>query len=292
MTKISWFDSPNTVDDGVANAERARAAGLHRYWNPQISATDPMVVLGIVGREVPDILLGTSVVAMQTTFAQNLAAQARTINQASGGRFTLGLGASHQPAMEMQFGVPWTKPFTHMTEYLDALLPLLTEQQVSTTGDFVTHHCGLDVPGPNPDVMLAALGPRMLRLAGERTSGTITWMTGPKTIESHIRPGIGPDAEIAAGVPVWITDDPEGARQRGGEGLAIYGQLPSYRAMLDREGMDGPGDMILAGDPDTVRVGLEAYRDAGASEIAMNVLGGPDSVDAAWELAASLGGEI
>ncbi len=292
MTKISWFDSPTTVDEGLANADRARAAGLHRYWNPQISATDPMVVLGIVGREIPEIGLGTSVVAMQTTYPQNLAAQARTINQVSGGRFTLGLGASHKLAMEGAFGIPWNKPYTHMVEYLDALLPLLSDQQVSTTGEFVTHHVSLDVPGPTPDVMLAALGPKMLKLAADRTSGTITWMTGPKTIASHIRPGMSPDSWIASGVPVWITDDPESARKRGGEGLAIYGQLHSYRAMLDREGMAGPADMILAGDIATVRAGLDAYKEAGCNEIALNVLGSGDDLEGAWELVESMGGEI
>ena len=286
---ISWFESATNVDAAVANAERARAAGCHRYWSPQISNADPMVVLGIVGREVADIRVGTSVVAMQTTFAQNLAAQARTIAQASGGRFTLGLGASHQPAMEMAFGIPWTKPYTHMVEYLDALLPLLEDQHVSTTGEFVTHHASLNVPGPTPDVMLAALGPKMLKLAADRTAGTITWMTGPKTIESHIRPGIG-GGHIAAGVPIFITDDVPAAREFAGNALAIYGQLPSYRAMLDREGMDGPADMVLAGDPETVRAGLEAYKAAGVDEIAMNVLGTGESLDSAWELAASLGG--
>ena len=98
--KISWFDSPSEIDAALETAERARAAGLHRYWNPQVANADPMVTLAIVGREVPDIGLGTSVVAMQTTFAGTLAAQSRTINQATGGRFCLGLGASHQPAME------------------------------------------------------------------------------------------------------------------------------------------------------------------------------------------------
>jgi len=289
--KISWFDSATTVDAAVANAERARSAGCHRYWAPQISNTDPMVVLGIVGREVADIGLGTSVVAMQTTFAQNLAAQARTIAQASGDRFTLGLGASHKPAMEMAFGIPWTKPYTHMVEYLDALLPLLSDQQVSTTGEFVTHHTSLNVPGPTPEVMLAALGPKMLALAAERTAGTITWMTGPKTIESHIRPGIG-GGHIAAGVPVFITDDVPAAREFAGKALEIYGMLPSYRAMLDREGMDGPADMVLAGDPETVRAGLEEYKAAGVDEVAMNVLGTGESLEATWELAASLGGEI
>ena len=178
-----------------------------------------------------------------------------------------------------------------MVEYLDALLPLLEDQQVSTTGEFVTHHTSLNVPGPTPDVMLAALGPKMLKLAADRTAGTITWMTGPKTIESHIRPGIG-GGHIAAGVPIFITDDVPAAREFAGNALAIYGQLPSYRAMLDREGMDGPADMVLAGDPETVRAGLEAYKAAGVDEIAMNVLGTGESLEATWELAASLGGEM
>ncbi|MEM9465039.1 MAG: TIGR03564 family F420-dependent LLM class oxidoreductase [Actinomycetota bacterium] len=285
--KISWFDSASEVDAAVATAERARAAGLHRYWSPQVFNADPMVTLAIVGREVPDIGLGTSVVAMQTTFAETLAAQSRTINQITGGRFTLGLGASHKPALEMQYGMEWRKPYTHMVEYLDALLPLLSEQRVSTTGEFVTHHTQINVPAETPEVMLAALGPKMLALASERTAGTITWMTGPKTIESHVRPGIG-GARIAAGVPVFITDDVEGARAFAAKALQIYGQLPSYRAMLDREGMAGPEDMVLAGDPDTVRAGIEAYAAAGADEIAMNVLGTGESMDAAFELAASM----
>ncbi len=288
--KISWFDSPSEIDAALETAERARAAGLHRYWNPQVANADPMVTLAIVGREVPDIGLGTSVVAMQTTFAGTLAAQSRTINQATGGRFCLGLGASHQPAMELQYGIEWRKPYTHMVEYLDALLPLLNEQRVSTTGEFVTHHTQINIPGPAPEVMLAAMGPKMLSLAGERTGGTITWMTGPKTIASHIRPGIGSGA-IAAGVPVWITDDVESARAITAEALKIYGQLPSYRAMLDREGVAGPEDMLLAGDPDTVRAGLEEYAAAGVDEIAMNVLGPKESIDAAFDLAADMGAE-
>jgi len=292
MTKISWFDSATSVDDAVANAERARAAGLHRYWAPQIRNTDPMVVLGVVGREVADIRLGTSVVAHHTTFAQNLAAQARTINQISGGRFTLGLGTSHEPVITGVFGLPWRKPYTHMVEYLDAILPLLSDQKVSTNGEFVTHHTEINVPAPVPDVMLAALGPKMLRLAADRTSGTITWMTGPGTIAEHVRPTIGAEAEIVAGVPVWITDDIEEARERANVELAIYGHLPSYRAMLDREGMETPADMVLMGDLETVRVGLDRYRDAGTTEIMLNVMGSGESLEAAWQLTESLGGEI
>ena len=289
--KLSLFDSPTHVDDGVANAERARAAGLHRYWVPQVMNADPIVVLSVVAAKVPDILLGTSVMAMQTTLPQHLAQQCRTINQVSDGRFTLGLGVNHQPVVTGVFGLPWGKPYSHLVEYLDALLPLLSDQRVSTEGEYVTHRTQINVPGETPDVMLAALGPKMLQLAADRTQGTITWMTGPATIASHIRPTLG-DGQVVAGVGIWITDDVSAARDQANIDLAIYGQLPSYRAMMDREGAKNPADLVLIGDAHTVRAGLESYRDAGTDEVALNVLGRGDDREAGLQVAEQLGGNI
>lgn len=287
--KISLFDSTNKVDTAVTNAHRAKEAGLVRYWVPQIMNADPVAVLAVVGREVQDIKLGTSVIAMQSTLPQMLAQQSLTLNQISGGRFTLGLGTNHEPVTTGVFGLPWGKPYTHMVEYLDALLPLLTEQSVSTNGTYVSHHTAIDVEADAPDVMLAALGPKMLRLAAERTSGTITWMTGPVTIAEHIRPTIGPDVDIVAGVAIWVTDDVEAALAEANVGLAIYGQLPSYRAMLDREGVTNPGEMVLIGDAETVIAGLESYKRAGATEAALSIMGEPAG---AWEIIETLGGAL
>jgi len=287
--KLSLFDSTNNIDDAVANASRANDQGMHRYWAPQIMNADPISILSVVGREVPRILLGTSVVAMQTTLPQTLAQQSLTINNISGGRFTIGIGTNHEPVLEMVYGVKWRKPYTHMTEYLDALLPLLNEQRVVTEGEFVTARTGINVKAEPAAVMLAALGPKMLKLASERTSGTITWMTGPVTIESHVRPTIGTDAQIAAGVAIQVTDDIDEARSQADRDLEIYGTLPSYRAMLDREGATTPGDMVLIGDAQTIRTGLQAYKSAGASEVALNILG---DKEAAWEAIAPLGGEL
>ncbi len=287
--KLSLFDSTSDIDSAVANASRANDLGLHRYWAPQVMNADPISVMAVVGREVPRILLGTSVVAMQTTLPQTLAQQSLTINNISGGRFTIGIGTNHEPVLEMVYGIPWRKPYTHMTEYLDALIPLLHEQRVSAEGEFVTARTQINVKAEPAGVMLAALGPKMLKLAAERTAGTITWMTGPVTIGDHVRPTIGAEAEIAAGVAIQITDDIEAARDQANIDLAIYGQLPSYRAMLDREGAENPGDMVLIGDADTVRTGLERYRDSGATECALNILG---DRDAAWEVIQSLGSEL
>jgi F420-dependent oxidoreductase-like protein len=287
--KLSLFDSTNNIDDAVANAHRANEQGMHRYWAPQIMNADPISVLSVVGREVPTILLGTSVVAMHTTLPQTLAQQSLTINNISGGRFTIGIGTNHEPVLEMVYGIPWRKPYTHMREYLDALIPLLNDQKVVTEGDFVTARTGINVKAEPAGVMLAALGPKMLKLAADRTDGTITWMTGPVTIESHVRPSIGDDAQIVAGVGIQVTDDVEAARAQANVDLAIYGQLPSYRAMLDREGAETPGDMVLMGDAETIRAGLLAYKAAGATECALNILG---DKEAAWEAVAPLGATL
>lgn len=287
--KLSLFDSTSDIDTAVANAARANDLGYHRYWAPQVMNADPISVLSVVGREIPRILLGTSVVAMQTTLPQTLAQQSLTINNISGGRFTIGLGTNHEPVLESVYGVPWSKPYTHMCEYLDALIPLLTNQKVVTEGEFVTARTQINIKAEPASVMLAALGPKMLKLAAERTSGTITWMTGPVTIGGHVRPAIGPDAQIAAGVGIQVTDDVDAARAKANIDLAIYGQLPSYRAMLDREGATNPADLVLIGDAATIRTGLEAYKAAGATECALNIMG---DKEAAWEALAPLGSEI
>jgi len=287
--KLSLFDSPTNIDSAVANASWANDHGFHRYWVPQVMNADPISILSVVGREVPRIRLGTSVVAMQTTHPQTLAQQALTVNGISGGRFTIGLGTNHEPVMENMFGIPWRKPYTHMVEYLNALIPLLNDRMVSTSGEFVSVQTGINVDAPAAGVMLAALGPKMLKLAAERTKGTITWMTGPVTIGSHIRPEIGRDAEIAAGIAVNVTDDPAAAVASANQELAIYGQLPSYRAMLDREGAEGPGDMVIAGDATAIREGLERYKAAGTTEAAINILG---DREAALEVVGSFGSEI
>ena len=285
--KISLFDSPRRVDDAVDNAQRARAAGLATYWTNQVMLADPMVTLGVVASKVPDIGLGTSVMAMQTMLPQTMAQQALTVSQVSGGRLTLGIGVNHEPVVPGMWGLPWDKPFTRFVEYLDALIPLLNEQKASVSGTYVTHHTQISVPASAPDLMLAALGPRMLRLAGERSSGTITWMTGPNTIRDHIRPHLG-TGSIVAGVGVVVTDDVAAARARANAGLAIYPTLPSYKAVMDREGAEEAADLVLIGDAATVRAGIETYAAASTDELAVNLMGTPAENDATWEVLASL----
>ena len=290
---ISLFDSPRVVADGIANAERARAAGLHRYWAPQVMNADTMVTMGAVAAAVPDILLGTSVMAMQTMLPQTMAQQARTVNQISSGRFTLGIGVNHKPVVTARWGLPWDKPYSRFVEYLDALLPLLDGQPVDVSGTFVQHNTAIDVPADPPNVMLAALGPKMLKLAGERSEGTILWMTGPKTVAEHIKPGIdaGGGGKIVAGVGAIVTNSDEetvAAKKWANKALAIYPQLPSYRAVMDREGATEAADLVLIGNAESVRTGIQRYEEAGTDEIAINLIGTPEQNDQSWQLIGSL----
>ena len=198
----------------------------------------------------------------------------------------MGLGVNHEPVVQNRWGLPWDKPYSRLVEYLDALIPLMQEQAVSVSGEYTTHHTEIDVPAPAPSLMLAALGPRMLRLAADRSDGTITWMTGPKTVEAHIRPHLGADSHIVSGVGIVLTNDVDGARAFANTALAIYPTLPSYRTVMEREGATEAADMMIIGGPDEVRAGIAAYRDAGVDELAANIFGSSKDFETTVELLA------
>jgi 5,10-methylenetetrahydromethanopterin reductase len=267
----------STIDEAVADVRAAEQQGFSGYWVPQIFGYDALTLLAVVGRETETIELGTSVVPTYPRHPAMLAAQALTTQQACGGRLTLGVGLSHQPVIEHMFGMDFAKPVRHLREYLEILMPLVDGGSVSYTGETLGAHLTLDVPDAQPvPVMVAALGPQMLRLAGARTAGTITWMTGPRTIEAHTAPALraaaaeagNPEPRVACGLPVCVTDDVDAARQRAAQTYAIYGQLPSYRAMLDREGADGPADVAIIGDEDSVAARIRGLADAGVTDFA------------------------
>lgn len=281
--KYAFVDLPTRVEAAVANAARAEAAGLDRYMAPQVERADPIAVLAVVADRVPRIELATSVITIQSTLPQTLAQQTRTVNQISGGRFTLGIGVGHAPIATRVLGLEWRRPYSHMVQYLDALLPLLATQAVDVRGDLVSHRTEIEVPGPTPRVMLAAMGPKMLALAAARTEGTILAWTGPRTIEEHVRPAIG-DALVSATVWVCVTDDPDGARARLSELLAGYGTLPSYQAMATRERVADMMDLLVIGNPDQVRAELARYAAASADEIAIILQGTRAERGAGWTM--------
>lgn len=265
------------LDAVLAAVGLAEEQGFATYWLPQIFGPDALTTLAVVGREVPRIELGTSVVPTWPRHPMALAAQALTTQAAVGGRLVLGVGLSHQVVVESMWGYSFDRPLRHLREYLSALVPLVREGAAAVQGETLTAKGPVSVPGAEPvPVLVAALGPKMLELAGTVAEGTITWMTGVSTLRDFTVPTITAAAEsagrpaptIVASLPVCVTDDVAAARERAAKVFAVYGQLPSYRAMLDREGAGGPADVAVVGDEATVRAALDELDAAGVTDFA------------------------
>ena len=259
----------NTLDDIVNVAKRVEAAGLDNVWLANIFGFDAISTLAIIGRETDRIGLGTAVTPTYPRHPTAIAQQALTTAAASKNRFTLGIGLSHQVVIENMLGMSYDKPAKHMREYLEVLMPLTRGETVNFDGDqYSVHGLALDVPGADRmPVVVAALGPVMLKIAGELADGTNTWMVGPKTMAKHIVPGLSrSDATVVGGVPIVLTTNIDHARETIGKNLVMYGQLPSYRAMLDREGVSGPQDIAIIGDENTLRGEIKRFEDAGVTD--------------------------
>ena len=220
------------------HAAQAEADGFSTYWMAQLFVPDTLTAMVSVAAATSSIELGTAVVPTWLRHPLMLAAQALTVQEISGGRVTLGIGLAHKEMIEQTLKVPFERPARNMAEYLSVLLPALHERQVSFDGDYWSAEvesiiAPADVSAPS--VMLAAMGPRMLALAGGRTDGTILWLSGPKTIESTLGPAATaaadeagrPAPRIVAGVPICVTDDPDRVRDVIGATLANYNDLPS-----------------------------------------------------------------
>jgi F420-dependent oxidoreductase-like protein len=267
--------SGGTFDGLVARARDLEARGFHTIWLANAMGLDAINTQTIVGRETQRIELGTAVVPSYPRHPMAMAQQALTAQAACGGRFTLGIGLSHRPVIEYMLGLSYDKPARHMREYVSVLAPLLRGEPVKFEGDEYRVNVALDVPGASPvSLLVAALGDHMLRIAGRAADGTCLGLTGPKTIESHIMPKIRAAAEeagraaprVVASFPTVLTNDPDGARQKITESLGMYGNLPSYRAMLDKEGVGGPGDIAVVGGEKALDAALDRLRDVGVTD--------------------------
>ena len=278
ISLVAGLNNETPVESCVRALTRARDEGFGRLWMTQMPFdVDLLTVLAAALREVPDIEVASGVVPIQNQHPTLLAQRALTLNIIGDGRFTLGIGVTHRAVTEGMWGISWDKSVKRLSEYLDGLLPLLAKEQVDAPGELVTTRGALQIPNaPTPQVYVAALGPQMLRVAGRRTAGTITWMTGRKTLREHDGPTLRAAAAdagradgsvaVAAVLPVSVTDDIDAVRSIAAQQFVMYGHLPSYRAMLDREGYSGPEDVALIGDEETVWQYLDELRDAGVDE--------------------------
>ncbi|MGF7124004.1 TIGR03564 family F420-dependent LLM class oxidoreductase [Rhodococcus sp. BE178] len=272
------------LDEVVERVARVEADGLAAAWVPQIFGWDALTVLALAGERTSSIRLGTAVLPTHPTHPLLLAASALTTQAAVGGRLQLGLGVSHRFIVEDVWGLSFERPVQWARDYLAALIPSLRGER--TQFDGVRLRAELPRPldtfdTPAPPVLLAALGPAMLRLAGEHADGTVTLMTGIRTVAEHIVPTISvaaaaagrPAPRIVVGLPICVTADVDAARQRCREEFAAYTNTPSYRAMLDKEGAADPADVALIGSRGEVSDRLRAFHDAGATEFMAWVFG-------------------
>ena len=265
-----------SIDDVIADARGAADEGFSSFWMAQVFSLDALAALAVIGREVPRIELGTAVVPTYPRHPFVMAQQARTVQAATGGRLALGVGLSHQLVIEGMWGISFAKPILHLREYLEVLVPLSKGETVNVEGKTVTTRGGLEVRDAPPfPILVAALGSQMLELAGRLADGTITWCVGPKTLTNHTIPTLSAAAEragravprVVAMFPVAVTADAARAHDRVVRVFEMYGQLPSYRAMLDREGVSNAGDLAILGREAEVTDRIGALRDAGVTDL-------------------------
>lgn len=269
-------EQDTTVDTLVEHARTAAESGLRAVWLGQYFGWDALTAAAVIGREVPAIEVGTAVVPTYPRHPLMLAGQALTVQSATAARLTLGIGVSHPHIIEGQLGYSSHRPVRHLREYLQALMPLLRGESVSITGTQVSAVGRIDTtPVPAPSVLIGALGPAMLRVAGEWADGTVTTWIGPSALDSHIVPALT-RAATAAGRPrprivvclfVAVTDDADGLRRTLADRYAAVGQIPAYRAAMEHEGVSGPEQTAILGDEKTVERRIRSLFEAGATEL-------------------------
>ncbi len=269
-----------SVDALVDQIKQAEAAGFQSAWLPNVFNFEAMTLASIAGRETERIELGTAVAVTHSRHPYYMAQQAASTAAVCGeGRFVLGLGPSHQVVIEGLMGLSYEKPARHVREYLEVLVPLVQEGKVDFKGELFRVNANLAVSGAAPfRVVIGGLGPVMRKLAGRLAGGTITWMTGPKTLGELVGPDVRaaaaeagrPEPRIVAGFPVCLTEDPEGAKRLASKLFATYSTLPSYRAMLDHEGAESPADLAIVGDEQTIEAAVRRLADAGVTDFNAN----------------------
>ena len=268
----------STVDRVVDLAQRAEDDGFTSLWFPSAVLGDPLVAMAVAGHGTSTIELGTSVLQTYTCHPTLQGARAAATAMAMGRPgLTLGVGPSHQPVVELMQGMDYSHPGRHTEEYVQVLGGILRGETVAFYGaDFRVNVQPYPLPeGFTVPLLVAALGPRLLRVAGQHADGTITWMANARAIEAHVAPriraaadGAGrPAPRIVVGLPVAVHDDVAEARAVAGQQFAMYGTLPNYQRILAHGDVPGPAEAAIVGDEASVGAQVEALFAAGATDL-------------------------
>ncbi|PWV70637.1 F420-dependent oxidoreductase-like protein [Nocardia neocaledoniensis] len=302
LSPLALDRSGNAVDAAVAQARAAAEAGVQSVWLGQTFSHDALLVAAIVGREVPGIEVGTSVVPVPGRHPLLVASQAQTAQAATGGRFTLGLGLGARELSERAFGGTFDRPATRMREFLTALRSILDTGEVDFHGETVTAAAPMPaaVAGAKPTVpvLVAAMGPQALRATGELADGTLPFLVGPDALAEHIveplraaaKSADRPRPRVVALVPGVVTSDLTAARTAAEANTAFYDTIPSYQRVIALSGVDRAADLVVLGDEETVAARVADYFAAGATDVVFSQtdLTTPEDQRRTWALLGEL----
>ncbi|MCV7423193.1 LLM class F420-dependent oxidoreductase [Mycobacterium yunnanensis] len=290
-------DSARKVHKLVSDIEWAEAAGLDTAWMPQVpNDFDALTMVALMAGRTTRIELGTAVVPLQAQHPIALARQALSVQALAGGRLALGVGPSHHWIVRDMLGLPYEKPAAYTRDYLEVLRAAFDNPgPVDVENDTFTVHNPLDLqPVSSMPVLVAALGPVMLRIAGEHADGTVLWMADERAIGDHIAPRINeaaaaagkPPPRIVAGIPVCLcaTSEIDAAKERANRILAEAETSPNYQKLLDRGDARNVGDLCAAGDMEDILHRFRSFADAGVTDLSVRLLPIGDTRD---ELIAS-----
>ena len=290
-------DAARKLTRMLADIEWAESAGLDTAWIPQIPTDfDALITIALMGMRTSRIELGTAVVPLQAQHPIALARQALSAQAAAAGRLALGVGPSHHWIVRDMLGLPYDKPAGYTRDYLEVLnVALGGPGQVDVENATFTVHNPLDLGPVAPlPVLIAALGPVMLRIAGEHTDGTILWMADERAVGEHVVPRITkaasdagrPAPRVVAGLPVCLCRPAEvdEAKARANRILGEAEVSPNYQRLLETGDAKDIGDICIAGDEQTIAAGLRRFGDAGATDLSVRLLPIGDNRD---ELVAS-----
>jgi probable F420-dependent oxidoreductase len=282
------------VLDAVPSSEAQRIAvrleelGFPALWIPETVGRDPFVTATLLLSATSELKVATGIANIYARDAITMANTQRTLEEAFPGRFLLGLGVSHEHLVDRVRKHDYSKPYSRMVEYLD---------QMDRTIFLAVG------PTERPATVLAALGPKMLALSGEKADGAHPYFV-PVEHTAYAREILGEGPILAPEQMVVLDTDASSARAVARKGMAVYLRAPNYVNNLKRHGFtdddvaDGGSDRLVDaivawGDVDAVLARVRAHLDAGASHVGVQVLGedlAATPMDGWEELAAALTG--
>jgi F420-dependent oxidoreductase-like protein len=275
--RIGLTGRGTTADQLVEHAQWAEGQGFTSVWYASVMAGDPLVAMALAGRATSRIELGTAVLQTYPCHPVLQANRAASVVDAMGRPgLTLGIGPSHEKWVTMLYGMSFDHPGRSTEEYVQILTSLLRGDGVDLTGEDWSSHAPTGITPAHPvPVLVSAMGPRLLKLAGATADGTITYLAAPKLLESRIVPQISeaaaaagrPAPRIVAGLPVAVHDDVSEARESGTRYSAMFGELPIYKRVMNEAGYEGFGDIAIVGKEEAVASQIRSVIDAGATDV-------------------------